>query len=622
MQTITNKLVLGMKKILLFFALGCALAGCRSDIDLGNIDAKVSLENTGIALPIGRFRMTLKDMIGDVDKLYIDSGAITWKMDTTISRDYHAVDLAKYISSVNLEMGVYDQVKYLIQPDGKIHTYTEPITLTLNFPIILKLDGINNKDSLHSERIDSAYIDRAGFASTIQAINGLPLDWNWIDKVTLDLGAQMKRNSGSNTMTVYQKGDKYGYGDSIPINVEDFYLTLMEDPTQPASYTNVIDTCKFDVHFTFTIPANMEIEMPQNAAFQYKLDVQFFDYTAIWGMFSPSKAMSDENKINLSDSWDELDFLTKSRMPFANPSIDIDIKTQIAGALKIDSAYLYVTSQEGLPKYAEFGPNRDKYREYIFKAGEYLPLSSPIGTWTDNLKVRFDSTPDGGRIHELFTKIPKELGYRFCVRFNQEETPQIRVTSNTTIKVGAHAELPFVFNQGVFVNYPDTFHDAGINKLSLDSLQASSSTIDTISASQLKMVLQAKNNIPMHVKVAFRCFDKDGKMIMDPEDSTKPFLLFDQDTITLEPPTLAYDGKKKEWIPTAEGKTSIIANLNESEIKLISKIKDVAVKAVLDDESLKYAYDAGMQNIHLLGSQDVTFKIGVSARVSTILDFN
>ena len=612
-----------MKKILLFLALGCALVGCRSDMDLNNIDAKVGLENTGIALPLGYFRMHLQDMIGDVNNLYVDSGKIVWKMDTAITRDYHSLDLAKYVSSTTLEMPIYDKVKYLIGPDGKITTLpNKSVTLTVNFPIILKLDGINDPDSLKSERLDSALIEHASFASTIKALNGLPLDWKWIDKVTLDLGTQLHR-TGGNVVTVYQKGDNYGYGDSIPIDVENFSMNLMKNTSLPPSYTNVLDSCQFDVNFTFTIPADTSFYVPTDAAFGYKLNVRFIDYTAIWGMFAPSSDMADENKISLGDNLNEMKFLTTSQLPFANPTINIDIKTQIAGALMIDSAYLYVTDQQGQPKYAEFGPNRDRYREYRFKKGEYLPLESPIGAWTDKMKVNFDSTPDGGRIHELFTCIPKELGYRFRVGFNQLETSQIRVTPNTSIKVAAHAELPFVFNQGIFVNYPDTFHNINLTDVSLDSIAAKSSVIDTLSATQLKAVMVAKNKIPLHVKVAARCYDEKDQMIMDPDDSSKPFLLFKADTVVLDAPKLVYDGSKDEWVPTGDGgTTTIIASLTQKEIDVLTTVKAVSMHAIIDDKALKDAYDAGMKNIHLTGAQDVTIKIGVSGQISTVLDLN
>lgn len=617
-----------MKKFLLFLVLGCTLMGCRSKIDLGNIDAKAELDDVGLALPIGSFRMTLKDMVGNVDNIYIEKGVVTWQMDTPIVRDYHDVDLAKYLSSTpSLSMKVYDKLDAmgLIGMDGKVTTLPgKPVKISLDFPLTIKLKGINNSDILSDERIDSAWIEHANFASTIQAVGGLPLDWDWIDTVTLDLGDRIRRSkkAGGNVMVVYAKGDKYGYGDSIPTDVDDFSLNMMKNKALPPHYTNVIDSCNFNIKFIFTIPADTSFTVPATSAFDYRLSVRFIDYSAIWGMFSPSNDMQAEEKINLSDSWGSLDFLTKASLPFAAPSVDVDIRTYIAGALYIDSAYVFVTDSTDKPKYAEFGPQRQRTRQVLFKEGEYLPLSSQIGDSTINMKVRFDSTSEGGRINELFQRVPKDLGYRFKVRFNQGLTPQIRVTPNTSIKVIAHSTLPFIFNEGVFVNYPDTFHNVNLSKISLDSLQASSDVVDTISAANLKIVMQAKNNIPLHVKATMRCYDEKDKMIMDPKDPTKPFILFDSDTITIDPPMMAYDVKQETWRATDDGITTFISTLSKEDINLLPSVKTISIRAIIDDKALKYAYDKGMESIRLLQNQDVIFKLGVTAKVSAVLDFN
>lgn len=612
-----------MKKLLLLLTLGCVLAGCKSDLDLGNIDKKAEID-AGIALPVGSLRMTLKDMIGDVENIYIDNGVVTWQLDTLISRNYHQVNLRKYLSSKELNMKVYDKLeaKGLIGSDGKVTTLPGmPVQVTLDFPLTLKLSGINNPDSLGKERLDSAWIEHANFASTIQAIDGLPLDWKWIDKVTLDLGSQIRRAKG-HVMTVYQKGEGYNFGDSIPTDVDDFSICLMKNLNFPPHFTNVIDSCQFNIQFTFTIPEDTSFAVPADAAFAYKLNVQFIDYSAIWGMFSPSNDMQAEEKINISEGWGELDFLTKSSLPFAEPVVDVDIVTKIAGALYIDSAYVFVTDQNDKPTYAQFGPSYSQYRQILFKEGEYLPLSSQIGDSTTNMKVKFDNTPEGGRIDQLFGDIPKDLGYRFMVRFNEGLTPQIRVTPSTAITVKAHTTMPFIFKEGVFVNYPDTFHGIDLSKVSLDSLQANSDVVDTISSSNLKIIMQATNWIPLHVKVAARCYDENDQMIMDPNDPSKPFLIFDQDTIMLEPPTMAKDAKQGYWLATAGGITTFISTITPSDREIIPTIKAISMHAVIDDNALKYAYQQGMDKIRLMENQDVIFKIGITANVNAVLNFN
>ena len=200
---------------------GCMLAGCHSDIDLGNIDKKAEVE-MGLALPIGTIHATLGDFLGkgQVENLYVENGILTWRSNFRDTADYHKIDLAQYISSKTLDMNVYEKLGSLpIFDDGKIKTGSFPVPIWLEFPLELSLTGINDKDSVLAgkERLDSALIDMASFASTITRNGGLPLDWEWIDSVTLDLGNQINRPAG-NVMTVYAKNDPafsgYTYGDS------------------------------------------------------------------------------------------------------------------------------------------------------------------------------------------------------------------------------------------------------------------------------------------------------------------------------------------------------------------------------------------------------------------------
>lgn len=70
--------------------------------------------------------------------------------------------------------------------------------------------------------------------------------------------------------------------------------------------------------------------------------------------------------------------------------------------------------------------------------------------------------------------------------FNRQRTPQIRITPNTGIYVDAIATLPFIFNEGVGIEYSDTINDIDISRYTLDSLLASVDMIDTLKNERLK----------------------------------------------------------------------------------------------------------------------------------------
>lgn len=616
-----------MKKLFLLLAIGCVLAACHSKIDLDNIDPTAKVE-MGLVVPVGNFHATLADFLGDVDHMYVDSlenrGVLTWKLDTTIQRNYHQINLADYLSSKTIKLDVYDKLEAagMIGTDGKITTLPGmPVQISLDFPLTLNLKGINKE--LAKERLDSALIETASFASTIRPRGGLPLDWSWVDRVTLDLGEQISRRNG-NIMTVYTRGDGYGYGDSIPTDVDDFHLVLMKNRHLSPAYwdmyrNNVIDSCTFNVRFTFTIPENTTLTIPASSGFDYKLDVRFIEYSAIWGMFEPSKDMYDEDTINLGDNWGSLDFLTRSKLPFSDPVVDMDIVTKVAGELFIDSAYLFVLDWNKQATYAQFGSTKSRYKRIYFDRDQWLPLDSQIGDSTTNMSYRFDKTPDGGRIDALFENIPHDMGYRFMVKFNEQETPQIRITPNTAIKVNAHCKLPFSFNEGVRVNYNDSITGVKLSKYSIDSLQAESDVIDSVTTSNVKLVLEAHNSIPLHIKAAMRCYDKNDNIIMDPEDPKSPLLLFPNDTITLTPPTMVYE--KGAWVQKQPGKTLIVADMTKAKLNVFPQIDHIKYDTFIDDIALQDAYQQGNFNVRLTEDESVVVKIGLTANVDAILKF-
>ena len=612
---------------LLAVVFGALLSSCHSDLDFGNIDPKAEVE-LGLALPVGSVYASIGDFFGaGAGNFYVDSlknkGVITWKDTFTIARNFHQVDLAKYISEKQLNLNVYEKIDaaVMIGSNKRIIGTGDPVTLDFDMP--LKLKGINHPDSLDKERLDSALIETASFNSIINT-NNLPLEWEWIDQVTLDLGDQIRRPAG-NTMVVYDKNrDNYGYNRNIPTAVDNFTINLMaKNAAGQYVVGQVIDSCNFVIHFTFTVPAGRQVDIPEDAGFKYKLGVQFIDYKAIWGRFIRSKDMYDESVIELSETWGALDFISRSNLPFADPKIDMFIVTQVAGALKVDGDYLYAEDINGTKRYATFKYGTETKQDFHrqFQSHEYLdPVTSTIGDSTTNMMIPFDKDPERGHIDILFQNMPQRLGYKFNLDFNYQMTPQIRITPNTSIRIEAICQLPMIFNEGLKVVYEDTIKDIDISKYSIDSLLNNVKIIDTLKATDVNAVLHAKNQIPVDLKVYFRCLDAAGQIIMDPEDNTKPLLLFPEDTVKLQAPT--YVKESGNWVPKTPGETTILANLSKAELNLFPKIKQIAYYAQIDDQSLQEAYSKGLENIRLTDDQGLTVKLGLSASVDAILDFS
>ncbi|MCR5049757.1 MAG: hypothetical protein K6A36_01585 [Paludibacteraceae bacterium] len=600
------------------------MVGCHSDIDFNNIDGKAEVD-MGLVLPIGTMSVSLKDVLGKVPNIYIDSldnrGVITWKDTFIIDRNYHKVDLTKYISSGDFSLDVYDKVADKLDSDGKL-TGTGS-DMVVDFPLTLKLKDINR--DVNDERLDSALIDLANFTSSITNHNMSDLDWNYIQKIELDLGERITRRAG-NRITIYTKdGSVSGYGQEMPNPVDNFTICLMKNrnltPDQWVYYPgNVVDECEFHCYITINIPAGTKVAVPNDAAFKYHLGVQFIDYEAIWGYFSQSTDMHDEDTLDFTQAWGDLDFIKKARLPFSDPKIKVGITTHVAGALVVGGDYLFTVDSAGEKHYAEFEGSHKL--EHHFRETEYLdPVTSHIGDSTNKeiTTFTFDKSDRGGRIDRLFVNMPQELAYNFNVNFDWVKTPQIRVTQNTNIRINAEASLPMIFNQGTYIAYSDTVKNVDLSKASIDSLLNDVELVDTLKLSDIKLLLIAHSTIPLQVKATFRCYDENGNMIMDPDDSSKPLVLFESDTLRINPPK--YTFANGAWVMETT-KSSIVASVSKKKLEKFSEIKTIMYSLWVDDESLDYAFKQGAFNVRLTGDSGLKLKIGLTAHVDAVLNLN
>ena len=604
--------------------LGWMMQSCEADVDLNNVDTSIEVD-ANIATPVGSMHATLGDFVGNGTwGIFAEGGLLAFKDTFSIERKFHKLDLSQYISDTTLKMNVYEKLEVLPYfVDGKITGNDTQIPLT--FPLTLKLDGIN--DDEYYQRLDSALIKNASFVSNITAVGGLPLKWEWIDKVTIDLGAAFHRPAG-NVVTVYEKGLSGGYGKDMQINVDEFSICLMENrkPAMPKDYwDNVVDSCEFEITMYVTIPKSAgTITVPSTAAFQYDLGVQFIDYHAVWGMFEPSSDMSDENEIVIADEWGPWKDFQSAKLPFANPSVDLQITTQIAGALKLNGDYLYAKDENDVAVYTEFEGGYPGF-EYTFSKYEYLPLDSEIGA-SKTMHRLFDKTQEHGRIDKLFAIHPEKLGYKFSIDFDEVATPQIRITDNTSIHVDAVCTLPFEFNEGVVFDYSDTIKGIDLSMLDLDSLLAGVNIIDTLEKAEATLALTFTNDIPFQIKGVFTCLDAENNVIIDPK-TEKPFLITENDTVLIPSPKYTYSAGTSTWTPEAVKLTEMI-HVDREDLPTLRAIKSIAFYALLDDKSLSDVFEqaadekVGDFTTKLTEGEGLRIKIAVGANAEAILNFD
>ena len=591
--------------------LGLLMHSCDAGVDLNNIDTSVKVK-ANVATPIGSLHATLGDFIGDGTwGIFVENGVLTFKDTFSIERDYHKLDLSKYISKTTLKMNVYEAL------GGNGTIYGDGSTIALNFPLTLKLDGIN--DDQYYQRLDSAYITNASFISNITKVNGLPLEWDWIDRVTIDMDPAFFHRPAGNLITVYERGKAGGYGKDMEINVDEFSLNLMKDrhPDHYQKYwNNVVDSCKFTITVYVTIPQNEVVQMPANAGFQYNLGVKFIDYSAVWGMFEASKDMAGEDEIVIADAWGAWKDLRSAKLPFSEPRVDLHITTQIAGALKLTGDYLYVKDGNGNPIYATFDENGNHTLYKTFNKDEYLPLDSEIGD-SVTMSIWFDKSIDHGHIDRLFSVHPEELGYKFSINFDAVETPQIRITDNTSLRVDAACTLPLVFNEGVMFDYSDTVGEIDLSMLDLDSLLAGVPLLDTLEQASAVLALTFTNDIPFQIKGIFTCLDADGNVVIDPK-TEKPFWITGNDTVLIPSPEYTDTDLALNWTPKPVNHVETI-RVDREDLKTLQKVKNIIFYASIDDKALSDIFAQGDFTTKLTDKEGLRIKIAVGANIEAIL---
>lgn len=616
-----------MKKILLVVLMGCTLMACHSDIDLKNIDKTTELE-LGLALPVGSMSAKLEDFIGKVNGLYVDTmdnkPIIAWRGTFNISKKYHEFDKSKLKQGTQLSLKVYNQIQATEMIGANKKVIGDGSSRTLNFDFRLPLDL--NKE-ITKERFDSLLMDTVAFTSTIHA-NNLPLKWEWIDEVTVQPGGRF-HYPGNAPIKVYDRSKSGGYDTAIPDTIRNLSLVLLNkklDPSrQQIEYDRVENFYNADtlhVKFKFTIPSGQEVIIEENAAFDYKLEVQSNNFKAVWGYFAPGKEMYDAHTEDLTNAWKDLEFLTKAHLPVRDPQVRVYAYTEIAGALRVNGDSLFVEDADGTRRYAKFDEEGHTTTQITIQRGHYLdPITSPIGSSTREGKIMyidFDKRTDHGQIDKLFINMPQRIGYGFSVDFNKVETPQIRLTPNMEVEAEADCKLPISFNKGLFISYSDTIKDISITEFNLDSLiKANVSVIDTLKTADVKVILKAHNTIPLCVKAAMRCLNAAGEVISDPENPNQPFKLFPEDTIRLAPPFDAQTGAALEY-----GETVITAALTKKQLEVIPLLKQIEYTAIIDDESLAEAHKHNVNPVALRPQQGIKVKIGVTARADAQFNFN
>ncbi|MGM9810818.1 MAG: hypothetical protein ACI30J_08135 [Paludibacteraceae bacterium] len=625
-----SKVLFGM------FVVPLSLIGCRADVDLTNIDTTAEVE-LGMALPVGSMSVSLSDILGtnSPENLYFRSdGVLCLRTNYSRHEDFHSIDFTEYISNAEQTIYLYDSIHAFMErvraeypglefPEGYVCGLPDrDVTLKIPTRMSVTYDGINDK--LSNERIDSAYIVEAKFEGYLMKKN-LSTPFEWVDSVILVLGKEYVAKSG-NRQKLYDKStseEEITYGMHMPILLEDFSIDLVKDHTQPCSNMNVVNSSSMDVEIYLTVPKNSDpMPIATDMAIIFGMDVQFIEYTALWGMFESSNKMRDEGNISMDSIFGNWSTMKDICLPIAEPLINVRVCHELAGPLVFQGEYLYVTSRDGQTHYAEFGEGREHTYQYPRDAKEAVrdnawmdPNPNTIGD-SIVLNMVFNKEAEHGRIDQLFVGTPDIMAWGFAVDFDKTLTNQTRLTPTTNINMDIDMEVPFIFNEGLYVAYSDTLENINLN---LSSLTDSASIVDSIKQSDLYVQLKIENRLPLDVRMVLCCLDSNGHVITD-DRTGEPLRLTQNDTIFIKAPeyTVSADGS---MVISQPGSAEDAVSISKDKLEKFNELKSLEYIVIVDDKSLHSAFESN-ENFKIRITEDSRLKlqIGIGAKVGAVLN--
>lgn len=585
---------------------GLLLAGCHSKIDFENIDKKVEVEG-GLALPIGTMHATMGDFLGNgkVKKISVDEEGVFHYIDTVDipTKEYHQINLANYIlkNKETLEFKVLD------------HPVPNPIHgngvdgFTFDFPMTIDMEGINDHTS--DERIDSIWVTKAKFHSFINVKN-FDLRWHEIKSVKLKLEDEFHRADGD-IIDIPIGG--HDFSDSIEINVDEFTLDLLKDKINHDPDQGTVNKINFTIIFEVVPDNNHTINLSANSVFTYDLKVDVIDYAAIWGFFEAGNQMRNTDTISLAKEWPEWKNVKKLKMRFAEPRIDVFVSHKVAAPLIMHIEYIKAIDSLGNPKPATWDgeTSKDLYlKEY---------MSPLVETLQDSVQHHefFNHEAGRGHIDELFDVRPDSFMYSFRLLVDQTKWKyntdwrtwkQLRIVKDAKVYGYAVADVPFKFKEGSEGQYKDAIKNVNLSKVTLDSLLASENILDTVKASELKLIMVVKNRIP---------FDIYGQFTFLNADSVDMHLQLLQDNptnrILFPAPKMERPAGQKYGYVSEASETTLIFNVKKSEFDRFAQVKHILFDASLSGNPQPCVLDT---------ATDLSVKIGIAAKVDAIMDFN
>ena len=595
----------------LSIGLGCLLSSCHSDIDLKNVDTTMEAQ-VKLALPIGGFKAKVSDFLGSNDsvQIYLDeNGVLTFKTEFHEKYSFDDFDMSSKLADTHFTINLYKRLQNATYKDewgidhpiiqgGNMIIYPDNMpdyTDSIIFDMPMRLPDINKPGQ---PRVDSMLFNTANFDVTIDRKDFPQLDWNWVDRIIIDLGTGIDRHGKSQRMELYTKGVTpiSDFAQNMAMNMDNITMHLTKDRHAEPGMDNVVDSLVFKTIVYYRIPSPTNANINSTSGLDCNFKKRKIDIEAIWGWGTNTEDMKADGTVNIDSLMGTIAMINKINIPQLQAQALITITPQTPQTRDNITIQVTITDKNT----GKTITTNDKIAVKI----NGKTITTPRGD-TSKMSLTFDNSYENGEIHHLFEEFPSKLGYKIDCNFDEESTPQIRIQNDLYVNLDASIKIPFSFNKGLNIELQDTIRDIEISQYHIDSLLSSVQFIDSVRIGEggVWLLMNITDSIPMDIYATLTCLNKDKQPIEDPEIPGRNFVLFPEtgsDTIRIS--------------AFGEGGTLLKCQLTQKRLDLFKEIKGIAYMVGITDAA---ASSAGTV---IEGKNSLSAQIALTADLHAYMD--
>ncbi|MDD4777170.1 MAG: hypothetical protein PHV53_02660 [Fermentimonas sp.] len=551
------------------------LTACTTELDLSNMDKTIQL-NSAISMPLGTTTLTVGDIFSEEfgDLFKVDS--------TENSVSLYWSDILEYnVESELTNFGQGIQMQSSFAADSRLKVFPDAGTLRINK---MMADAINSELQSDDNYIVEYDYD---FNREENGVINRQIDSVFVNSLKLNLNidlnniAGISANNSNIRMIVSFPGIPELSEKIITINSNAHSeRILLEDFTLVFSGGETI--IPISIKFSFIIPEGKFITVNPTSDISTTLHINEIDAERVWGFFNTSDDLINSSfEINIPDEIYKNKELQNFKLLFHNPTVTLDIESNIGIPLQASIDQLSATDDKGNQVYADFNGSRN----YL------INIDKPAEGTTSSTRAIINR--ENGSTNKIFTIVPELISAAIRVNVNHQEAIKDtyhHLSFPLQFSIPIEYKLPFQLDPGTTYEYNDTIKDADISKM-MAEIEGDNGNLDI---NDLKVTLKIENSMPLNAVAKAIFLDQNNSIVHTESD------------IVIPAPETDVQGRS---INSAEQTIVLSAGNNIKETKQI--ILNFSIEAGSDTGSISYFRYNDYMNIavglYLKGSLQTEF---------------